>query len=152
MSPLVQPIVHQAIAAPDHEAAFAALHAPGFDPATAVVVEGGEPLDVTPSGAATIGLTAFSLNEISLNVDTPADAYLVLSEVWYPGWRATVDGQPAPVLRANYAFRAVRLGPGQHQVQLTFVPRSWTIGLAVSGLTALALIAWGILKSYYSRR
>jgi len=145
-------IVNQAIAPPDHEAAFAALHAPGFDPATAVVVEGGEPLDVTPSGAATIGLTAFSLNEISLNVDTPADAYLVLSEVWYPGWRATVDGQPAPVLRANYAFRAVRLGPGQHQVQLTFVPRSWTIGLAVSGLTALAFIAWGILKSYYSRR
>jgi hypothetical protein len=145
-------IVRQAIAAPDHEAAFAALHAPGFDPATTVVVEGGEPLDVTPSGAATIGLAAFSLNEIRLNVDTPADAYLVLSEVWYPGWRATVDGQPSPVLRANYAFRAVRLGPGQHQVQLTFAPGSWTAGLAISGLTALALVAWGILKSYHHRR
>jgi len=145
-------IVHQAIAAPDHEAAFAALHAPGFDPATTVVVEGGDPLDVTPSGAATIGLAAFNLNEIRLDVTTPADAYLVLSEVWYPGWRATVDGQPSPVLRANYAFRAVRLGPGQHQVQLTFAPASWTAGLAISGLTALALIAWGILKSYYRRR
>jgi hypothetical protein len=146
-------IVHQAIAAPDHEAAFAALHAPGFDPATTVVIEGGEPLDVTtPSGAVTIGLAAFSLNEIRVNVNTPADAYLVLSEVWYPGWRATVDGQPAPVLRANYAFRAVRLGPGQHQVQLTFAPMSWTAGLAVSGLTALTLIGWGLLKSYYRRR
>jgi hypothetical protein len=146
-------IVHQAIAARDHEAAFAALHVPGFDPATTVVIEGGEPLDVTtPSGAATIGLAAFGLNEIRLDVDTPADAYLVLSEVWYPGWRATVDGQPSPVLRANYAFRAVRLGPGQHQVQLTFSPDSWTAGLAVSGLTALAVIVWGLLKSYYRRR
>jgi hypothetical protein len=146
-------IVHQAIAAPDHEAAFAALHAPGFDPAATVVVEGGEALDAaTPSGAATIGLAAFSLNEIRLDVATPSDAYLVLSEVWYPGWRATVDGQPSPVLRANYAFRAVRLGPGQHQVQLTFSPASWTAGLAVSGLTALALIAWGLSKIYHRRR
>jgi len=146
-------IVHQAIAAPDHEAAFAALHALGFDPATTVVVEGGEPLDATtPSGAATIGLAAFSLNAIRLDVDTPSDAYLVLSEVWYPGWRAMVDGQPSPVLRANYAFRAVRLGQGQHQVQLTFSPDSWTAGLAISGLTALTLIVWGLLKSYYYRR
>jgi uncharacterized membrane protein YfhO len=66
--------------------------------------------------------------------------------VWYPGWRATVDGQPAPVLRANYAFRAIRLGPGQHQVQLTFTPRSWTAGLAVSGLTLLVLVAWGVWR------
>jgi hypothetical protein len=146
-------IVHQAIAAPDHEAAFTALHTPGFDPATTVVVEGGEPLDATaPSGAATIGLAAFGLNEIGVDVDTPSDAYLVLSEVWYPGWRATVDGQPSPVLRANYAFRAVRLGPGQHRVQLTFSPASWTAGLVISGLTALALIVWGLLKSYYRRR
>ncbi len=139
-------VVHRAIAAPDHEAAFAALHAAGFDPATTVVVEGGEPLAVTSPGAATIRLATFGLNEIRLNVDTPADAYLVLSEVWYPGWRAAVDGQPAPVLRANYAFRAIRLGPGQHQVQLTFTPRSWTAGLAVSGLTLLVLVAWGVWR------
>jgi hypothetical protein len=144
-------VVHRAISAPDHEAAYAALHTPGFDPATAVVVEGGEALDVPPSGAAAIRFDAFGLNEIQLQVETPADAYLVLSEVWYPGWRATVDGVPAPVLRANYAFRAVRLGPGQHQVRLTFTPRSWRMGLAISGLTLLILVVWGRRQSVHKK-
>ena len=139
-------VVHQAIAAPDHEAAFAALQAPDFDPATAVVVEGGKPLDATPSDQATIGFEVFSPDEIRLEVDTPADAYLVLSEVWYPGWRATVDGVPAPVLRANYAFRAVRLEPGQHVVHLKFAPGSWKIGLAVSALTLFVLVGWGVWR------
>ena len=72
---------------------------------------------------------------------------LVLTEVWYPGWRATVDGESRPVLRANYAFRAVRLGSGQHQVRLTFAPRSWGLGLAVSGLTLLTLVGRGVWRS-----
>jgi len=144
-------VVHQAIAAPDHEAALAALQVHDFDPARMVVVEGGEPLDVTPSGSAAIGFETFDLNQIRLSVDSPADAYLVLSEVWYPGWRATLDGQSTPVLRANYAFRAIRLGPGQHQVHLTFAPRSWTLGLAVSGTTLLALVVWGLWRTVRRR-
>jgi hypothetical protein len=144
-------VVHRAISARDHEAAYAALHTPDFDPATTVVVEGGEALDVTPSSAATIRFDAFGLNEIQLHVGTPADAYLVLSEVWYPGWRATVDGVPSPVLRANYAFRALRLEPGQHQVRLIFAPRLWTIGLAISGLTLLILVAWGGMRSVHKK-
>jgi hypothetical protein len=136
-------VVHGAIAAPDHEAALAALQAPGFDPVTTVVVEEGEALQPTPSAPAAIHVESFGLNEIRLRVDTPADAYLVLSEVWYPGWRASVDGAPAPVLRANYAFRAVRLGPGGHQVVLTFAPGSWRLGLAISVFTLLGLGACG---------
>jgi hypothetical protein len=139
-------VVHHAIAVPDHEAAFAATQAPDFDPATTVIVEEGEALDVTPEGGATIGFEAYGPNEIRLRVDTPADSYLVLSEVWYPGWRVTVDGAQAPLLRANYAFRAVRLGPGQHQVHMSFTPRSWRLGLAVSGLTLLVLVGWGSIK------
>jgi hypothetical protein len=139
-------VVHRAIAAPDHGAALAALRAPSFDPATTVVVEGGEALQATPSAPAAIHVESFGLNEIRLRVDTPADAYLVLSEVWYPGWHASVDGAPAPVLRANYAFRAVPLGPGQHQVVLTFAPGSWRLGLAISGLTLLGLGAWGLVR------
>jgi hypothetical protein len=144
-------VVHRAISAPDHEAAYAALHTSDFDPATTVVVEGGEALDVTSSRAAAIRFDAFGLNEIQLHVETPVDAYLVLSEVWYPGWRATVDGVPVPVLRANYAFRALRLGPGQHQVRLTFVPRTWTVGLAISGLTLLILVTWGVMRSVHKK-
>jgi hypothetical protein len=145
-------VIQRAIAAPDREAAFAALHSPDFDPATTVVVEGGEALGVTVSSPAMIDLEAFGPNEIRLRVDTPADAYLVLSEVWYPGWRATVDGVPAQVLRANYAFRAVRLGPGQNEVHLIFAPRSWRLGLAISGLTLLVVVGWVVWRSVLRMR
>ena len=106
-------------------------------------------MEGTPSSPATIGFEAYSPNEIRLRVDTPADAYLVLSEVWYPGWQATVDGVPTPVLRANYAFRAVRLEPDQHRVHMTYAPRSWGLGLAISGLTLLILVG---LYLFVSRR
>jgi hypothetical protein len=161
-------VIHRAIAAPDREAAFAALHSPDFDPATTVVVEGPDPepveglgpklveggkaLDVTPPSPAVILLETYGPNEIRLRVDAPADAYLVLSEVWYPGWRATVDGVPAQVLRANYAFRAVRLGPGQNEVHLTFAPRSWRLGLAISGLTLLVVVGWVVWRSVLRMR
>jgi hypothetical protein len=136
-------VVHQAVAVPDHEAALVALHDSGFDPASVVVVEEGSALATKPSSPATLRFEAFQPNEIRLWVDTPTDAYLVLSEVWYPGWRAMVDGASTPVLRANYAFRGVRLAPGQHQVNLIFTPRSWAFGLGISLLTLMALLGWG---------
>jgi hypothetical protein len=145
-------VVHRAVAAPDHEAAFAALHAPDFDPTSMVVIEGGEALDVTAPGPGSISFEVFSANQIRLRVDTPADAYLVLSEVWYPGWHATLDGRSVPVLRANYAFRAVRLPPGQHEVEFTFAPRSWRMGLIISGLVGLALVARALLRITAGRR
>lgn len=134
-------VVHRAQIAADHEAALTALLDPDFNPARQVILEQGEALEVQPLDAATIRVDAYQLNAISLTVSTSADGYLVLSEVYYPGWRATVDGQPAPILRANYAFRAVRLGPGQHHVVMTFTPLSWYVGLAISGLTLLALVS-----------
>jgi hypothetical protein len=139
-------LVHHAIAVPDHAAALAAVQDPDFDPAASVIVEGGEALELAPAGPAAIRFEAFEADRVRLRVEAPAEAYLVLSEVWYPGWRATVDGAPAPVLRANYAFRAVRLGPGEHVVELAFAPGSWRAGLAVGGLTLLGLAAWGLVS------
>lgn len=136
-------LVGRAMVAADHETAWAALHRPGFDPANEVVVEGGEALDTSPRGA--ISFQGYGLNEVSLSVETTAEAYLVLSEVYYPGWQATVDGQPAPLYRANYAFRAVRLTPGAHRVNLAFAPLSWRVGLGLSAGTALALLLWAAI-------
>jgi uncharacterized membrane protein YfhO len=68
-----------------------------------------------------------------------APGYLVLADTWYPGWRATVDGAPTEVLRANHAFRAVRLEAGEHVVDMVYRPTSVLVGGAVS-LAALALL------------
>jgi uncharacterized membrane protein YfhO len=67
----------------------------------------------------------------------------VVSEAWYPGWHAWVDGAPAPILQADYLLRAVELGAGRHEVRFEYRPRSLAIGAALSlagVVTALGLV------------
>jgi hypothetical protein len=139
-------LVHRALAASDAEVAWSALHAPGFDPATTVVVEGGRALEGVTGENESVGFLARGLNDMELEVRAVAAGYLVLSEVYYPGWRATVAGRPARVLRANYAFRAVEIPEaGTHRVRLRYAPASFQIGAALSIVTILCLVggaAW----------
>lgn len=139
-------LIHRAITASDQEEAFDLIHEPDFDPASTIVVEGGKALDVAPEGDESIDIAAYSPNEIHLNVEAASEGYLVLGEVYYPGWRAYFDGRKVPILRANYAFRAMRLEPGHHQVRLAFEPTSWKVGLGISVATWIGLAAWGLLS------
>ena len=67
----------------------------------------------------------------------------MLSEVWYPGWRARVDGHAVPVLRADYTLRAVELSePGEHIIELDYRPASLVIGAAVTEASLLVLAVW----------
>ncbi|MBI4635637.1 MAG: YfhO family protein [Candidatus Rokubacteria bacterium] len=65
-----------------------------------------------------------------------APAYLVLTDTWFPGWRAWVDGRETSVRRADHALRAVWLATGRHEVEFRYRPASVQLGLAVSGLAA----------------
>jgi uncharacterized membrane protein YfhO len=76
---------------------------------------------------------------------------LVLSDTWYPGWHATVDGHDAKIERVDYLLRGVRVGPGSHTVQMTYRPLSFRIGWIVSLATALALLG-AVLVSRRRRR
>jgi uncharacterized membrane protein YfhO len=69
---------------------------------------------------------------------------LVLSEVDYPGWRATVDGGPAQLLRADYVLRALCVPAGEHRVELVYDPPLLKIGLGVTGLALLTIVASAI--------
>jgi hypothetical protein len=134
-------VVHRAVAASDHEDAWARIHEPGFDPATQVVLEDGQPIDVHTEGQAVVRLVRYEPDSLTIDVDSPAEGYLFLSDPFYPGWRAQVDGEPAAILRADYAFRAVAVQAGPHRVTMTFQPRSWLAGLGISVLTVLTLLA-----------
>jgi len=79
-------------------------------------------------------------NSRTIDLDLEQPAYLVLAYTYYPGWRATVDGQPAEILRANYAFMALPLDTGKHQVALNYRPFSLTLGVLITGLSALTMI------------
>jgi len=139
-------VVNRARTVPDQKAAFSAIHETGFDPAAQVVVEGGPELSPGEAITGTAQVTSYGLNQIDLSVDMRAPGYLVLSEVYYPGWQARVDGHISPIYRANYAFRAVYLERGSHQVSLIFWPTLWYMGLALSGATLVLLLIWGLIR------
>lgn len=71
---------------------------------------------------------------------TPVGGWLVISDVWYPGWRAYVDDKSVPLLRANYLFRAVQVEAGQHKVIMVYRPLSFWSGLAISMMAFLLLV------------
>jgi hypothetical protein len=77
-------------------------------------------------------------DRVVVEAEATSDAHLVLVDAYDPGWRATVDGRPAPVLRANVAFRGVALPPGKHVVEFLYRPGSVAWGLAISGVALLA--------------
>ena len=142
-------VVHKSWSVPDQEQAFTAIHRADFDPATTVVVEGGSTLDGDGLGVSEARIASFSNNEIKVEASCSVPGYLVMSEVYYPGWKVEVDGQPADLKRANYAFRAVFLPPGTHQVRFYFQPRSWEAGVVCSSITWIVLVAVA-LKTFVS--
>ncbi len=76
-------------------------------------------------------------NRVELDLSVTQPVMLVLTEVWYPGWEARVDGEPAEVIRVNYFQRGVPLEAGRRQVELVFRPRAWKVGAIVSA------VSWG---------
>lgn len=110
-------------------------------------------IDVTNLPRVTQGvtLTGYAPNEIVAQVGTADDGYLVLSEVFAPGWRAFVDGQEVDIVRANELFRAVPLSQGRHQVRVVYAPLSFRLGAILSGITLLLLIAlfgWLLIRRW----
>lgn len=143
-------LVGQAKVVADQAAAWEAIRAEGFDPARTVILEAGQPLNTQPEH--TLAILQYDIHEVTIAVETGQPGYLVLSDAYYPGWQATVDGRPEPIQRANYAFRAVYVPAGEHTVQFRFEPSLWKIGLSISGGTLAALLAWGAYGIWRSRR
>ncbi len=135
--------VHQAIVAADHEDAWTRIHQADFDPATTVVLESGQPLDQEPAFPSEAQVVRYEPKVLEIEVNAGAEGYLFLSDPFYPGWRAEVDGQKVELLRADYAFRAVAVPAGRHQVTMAFRPVSWYLGLGISLLTVLILLVVG---------
>jgi hypothetical protein len=79
--------------------------------------------------------------KVAADVDSDGSGILVLADLWYPGWKATVDGQPRPILRADGWLRAVALSPGSHRVEFSYSPVSFYAGSVISGAALIAIAA-----------
>jgi hypothetical protein len=146
--------VPNAIGVNDDEAALQEMRDPEFNPTTTVILVNSASASGAGSGMdrgskitdqAVAELTLYEPERVVASVLAPTDGWLLLSDAWYPGWEATVDGEPMPVERANILFRAVSVPEGEHQVEWVYRPASFRLGVAVSlGTLGLLLIVVGV--------
>lgn len=107
----------------------------------------GTPCGDAPGAAAAdptarVEIREYGGERVTLEAVTDGPGYLVLTDLWFPGWWAWVDGVEAPIWRADHAFRAVWIGPGRHRIEFQYHPRSLWLGLVASivGVGAIATL------------
>jgi uncharacterized membrane protein YfhO len=83
-------------------------------------------------------------NRVTIDVDADGPTWLLLSDVWYPGWEARVDGVPTAIWRGNYLFRAVPIPAGGHVVEFSYRPQSFLVGMLLAAAAVLGLAGAGL--------
>jgi hypothetical protein len=138
------------------------LRTPGFNPVLQTVVEDNE--DSSPrstrgvdlnatDGTASATIVADTRNSVLIVTDNVRDGLLVLSDNYYPGWSAAVDGMPERILRANHTLRAISVPAGRHLISFVFMPSAFFRSLYVSlSAAALTLLLLGVLVLRNKRR
>ena len=144
-------LVPQAVAAKSVTEALSLLDTPSFDPNQEVVLEGPPEVALLEGGPGVAEvLSSPDPNRLDVKVEAAAGGWLVLSDVWYPGWGASVDGTPAESYPADGAFRAVWVPPGSSTVTWLYQPTSFQVGVLVS-VGALVLLI-GVVWLWIARR
>jgi len=96
--------------------------------------------DIEPDTTASIRLVEHSPKYLRYESQSATDGLAVFSEIYYPGWKATIDGAPADVLRTNYILRALRIPAGNHVVEFRFEPKPYTTGNTVTTVSSWATL------------
>lgn len=118
-----------------------------FDPKRMGLVEKPLPLEIAGADPnATARVLTLGDNTMEVRTDSATPAFLITSDVYYPGWRATIDGQQTELFRANYAFRGVSVPAGQHVVKFTYQPRRFYFGVALSLASLLVLAGLAVVS------
>ena len=104
--------------------------------------------------ASVVTITSYEPNRLTYDVNSGKGGVLVFSEIYYPEWTATVDGQPVELGRVDYLLRAIQIQPGKHQVELSFFPKSvsTTETIAYVAIVLLILTLLGTIFLEYKNR
>ncbi len=129
-----------------------ALEGETFEPARVALIEAecnncGAPLIGAPLGSQ-VKLTRYEPNQIDLTTDNPNDGFLVLSEIYYQGWEARIDGDPTRIYRTDHTLRGIFVPAGERRIEFIYRPQSLRRGAigAALGLILLA-IAYPMMRS-----
>ena len=102
-----------------------------------------------------VKLVSYMSDNLKYEVSSSKGGVIVFSEVYYPGWTATVDGQPVELGRVDYLLRAVNVAPGKHTVELAFKPKSVTVTETMAYISyaiLLGLIALGVYMEWRKKK
>ena len=124
---------------------------PGTDPRSVAFTEVAVPR--LEKGMASIGsadIVSYGAESVQIRTRASQSTFLVLSDTYYPGWTATIDGKKSLLYRTNYIFRGIAVPAGEHTVVMEYAPVSVTAGLWVTTLAALAWIS--VVVRYYKKK
>ena len=129
-----------------------ALSDPEFDPSAVVLLDGEGPVLSGPADPSpAVRIADYQPERVVIEVSTRYDGMLILADAWFPGWDVTVDGIPTKLLRGDLILRAVPIPAGHHQVRFRYHPRSFRLGVRVTGL-ALVIGVFLVLAGPLLRR
>jgi hypothetical protein len=120
------------------------LFSPNFNPKTTAILEESPRVSFLPSKntfKSSVKIISYKENAVQLEATTDKPAFLILSDNYYPGWRAAVDKNTVPLYRANYTFRGVYIPQGTHTVFFKYMPNSLLLGCFITSISSLLLIA-----------
>jgi hypothetical protein len=147
-------IVHDVIGAADAVESLRLIGQPEIDfgvtavvqiqPDTQCVIEPGEP------GQDAVSITRYTPDEVVLQVEAQSTGWLVLADLYYPGWAAEVNGRSVPIQPTNYGLRGICVPEGSHEIRFVFQPPILRVGMMVSG-TAVALLLITLLTLAVTR-
>jgi len=129
----------------NREGVLRELSADDFDPSAVVILEE-EPAGSLPRSDTTpleshVEVADYTSNRVVVVANLPAPGFVVLSDLFYEGWKALVDGEEHTLLKADHILRAVQLEAGEHRIEFVFDPLSFKVGSVVSLVTLLVVVA-----------
>jgi hypothetical protein len=139
------------------DAALAAATAPGFDGRRVAITEqalpGLRPASGRPSPLpGNASLVSYKAEQVAVRTATRRSGLLVLTDVHYPGWKATVDGRPASIERVDYLLRGVLVPAGKHRVEFRYQPATFRAGWIISLLGLVAVLVAAVVGVRRRRR
>ena len=106
------------------------------------------PGEISADTAATVRLAEMTPKHLTYQSHSTANGLAVFSEIYYPGWEATIDGKAADILRADYILRALEIPAGDHKIEFTFKPKAYLVGNKVTSISSWLVLVL-LLGSIY---
>jgi len=138
----------------DEDAVFDYITSKKFDPKKEIIFEDNIEIDNVANSNIEIpekdrvDILEYEPSRVNIDVSCKKEAFLLLSDTYYPGWKAYIDNKEAKIYRANYFLRAVKVPQGEHLVEFIYDPLSFRIGAFISIIALLSLIIY-LLKTYF---